>query len=431
MRKAQIQVQLLDGHITVPLMGGFLSIDDLSTKAWGDTLDCFNVTVHKLPNSQSPLDISAEFDTAAIEGFAICIQPAPSLPPIIPDFTMYLVSASGPIVPTPFNLSLSSIRMMTWLPLITACTLPSPSAQITACEWTLSHSLVSISANRTFLDTLPISPSPSDDISKTAAQVFKYKPVAKKVQPVAATLPEEFRATRQIIGDPLAGMPMLSPTLPDFTPTGCYNNEACDIVNANHSGDFLLPEEWKLMHHFMSVFEWGFAWNKRQKGRFCDDFFPLIKIPVIPHVPWALRNIPILPSIYNDVLKIIRDKIASGMYEPSSLSYRSRWFMVLKKNDKLRIVHDLQPLNVITIQDSAMPLFTEQLAELFGGWSCFGLLDLFIGYDEQMIHTDSHDLTTFPMPFGAYWLTSVPMGWANAVSAFHADVTFTFVMEWH
>jgi len=328
--------------------GEFLNIDDLSTKARGDALECFNIMVHNLSNSQPCLDVPVEFDTAAIEGFVICIQFTPSLPSIVTDFTIYLVSASGPIVPTliqSFIVEYQNDDMTSPYYRV----LLSPSAQIAACEQTLSHSLVFISANRTFLDILPISPSPSDTITNTADQVFKYKPIAKKVQLVTTTLSEEFRATRQIIGDPLAGMPTLSPTSPNFTPIGRYNKEACDIMNTNHSGDFLLPEEWKLMHHFILVFEQGFAWNESQKGRFCDDFFPLIKISIIPHVPWALRNILIPPGIYNNVLKIIQDKITSGTYKPSSLSYRSCWFMVLKKNGKLHIVQDLQPLNTVTI----------------------------------------------------------------------------------
>ena len=102
---------------------------------------------------------------------------------------------------------------------------------------------------------------------------------------------------------------------------------------------------------------------------------------------------------------------------------------MLKKNGKLCIVHDLQPLNAITIRDSAVPPYTEQLAESFEGRSCYGLLDLFIGYNEHILHVDSHDLTTFPTPFGVYRLTSVPMSWSNAVSAFHTDITFTLEPE--
>ena len=118
--------------------------------------------------------------------------------------------------------------------------------------------------------------------------------------------------------------------------------------------------------------------------------------------PWALKNISILPGIYREVIKILRDKIALGTYEPSSSSYRSKWFTVLKKNSKLRIIHDLQPLNAVTICDSALIPYTEQLTEMFGGHSCYGLLDLFVGYDKHLIYIDSRDFTTFPTPFGAY-----------------------------
>ena len=343
-----------------------------------------------------------------------------------------MLSVSGPIFPTPVshfiierandNSSSTYYRALT-----------NPSALIPDSEWTLTHSLIHTTRDGSFIDlgsTLPhMHPStPSTDPDKIA-QVFKYKPVAKKIKPLAATLPEEFRTTRNIIGDPLKDMPSLSHRPPDFEPTGRYMIEARDIVDANHPGDFLLPEERKLMHHFMMEFERGFAWDESQKGSFREDFFPPLKIPVVPHTPWALKNIPIPPGIYKDVIKILRDKIAAGTYEPSSSSYRSRWFTVLKKNGKLRIVHDLQPLNAITIRDSAVPPFTEQLAESFGGRGCYGLLDLFVGYDERPLDISSRDLTTFPTPFGAYRLTSVPMGWSNAVPAFHADVTFTLEPE--
>ena len=37
----------------------------------------------------------------------------------------------------------------------------------------------------------------------------KYKPVTLKMKPVLGTLPERFRITREIIGDPLKNMPRL------------------------------------------------------------------------------------------------------------------------------------------------------------------------------------------------------------------------------
>jgi hypothetical protein len=53
----------------------------------------------------------------------------------------------------------------------------------------------------------------------------KYKPVDLKVQPVYGTLPEEFCIVRNIKGDPLARMPELSTSPPEFSPKGRYTQE--------------------------------------------------------------------------------------------------------------------------------------------------------------------------------------------------------------
>jgi hypothetical protein len=133
---------------------------------------------------------------------------------------------------------------------------------------------------------------------------------------------------------------------------------------------------------------------------------------------------PIPPSIYAQVIKAVRKKIASGVYEPSNSSYRSCWFTVAKKDGTLRLVHDLQPLNAVTIRDAGVPLFTETLAESCGGRACYGILDLLVGYDHRRLHADSRDLTTFQSPLGTFRITTVPMGWGNLVPIFQADVTY-------
>jgi len=53
----------------------------------------------------------------------------------------------------------------------------------------------------------------------------KYKPVSKKVRPVMTDLPERFRIIRNIVGDPLTGMPVLSKIPPPFQPTQRYTLE--------------------------------------------------------------------------------------------------------------------------------------------------------------------------------------------------------------
>ena len=69
---------------------------------------------------------------------------------------------------------------------------------------------------------------------------------------------------------------------------------------------------------------------------------------------------------------------------------------MLKKDGKsLRLVHSLEPLNKVTIAHSGVPLATETLAAQFAGRACGGMLDLYVGYDEQTLLEDSRDLTTF------------------------------------
>ena len=248
--------------------------------------------------------------------------------------------------------------------------------------------------------------------------------MALKTRPVVQELPAEFRIKREIIGDPLADMPKLSPNPPDFTPTGRYTQERKEQFDKVHEGDFLLPEERKLMHHFMMLQSYGFAWEDSERGRFREDFFPPIDMPVIPHKPWVLKNIPIPPGLYPEVCKVIKTKLDAGVYEPSNSSYRSRWFCVLKKDGKsLRLVHSLEPLNEVTIQHSGVPPATEMLAAQFAGRACGGMFDLYVGYDERTLAESSRDLTTFQTPFGALRLVTLPMGWTNSVPIFHDDVT--------
>jgi hypothetical protein len=274
-----------------------------------------------------------------------------------------------------------------------------------------------------------VNPSPSRDRHAYVGKK-KYKLVTKKVTPIGATLPEEFCIVRNIQGDPLADLPILSPFPINFSPTGCYDQASFDIIKKNHPHSFLTTEERRFMHHFMMIHQDRFAWNETQKGSFRKDFFPPVCMPITKHVPWVLRNMPIPPGIYNAVLDVVRKKIAAGVYEQSNSSYRSRWFTVLRKGgDKLCIVHDLQPLNAVTIQDAGVPPYTEQLAENCGGRAAYSLLDLFVGYDERTLGVKSCDLTTFQMPLGTFCLTSVPMGWSNSVPIFYADVTYTLQDE--
>jgi len=148
-----------------------------------------------------------------------------------------------------------------------------------------------------------------------------------------------------------------------------------------------------------------------ERGSFNKKFFPPIEIPTILHTPWVEKNRPIPPAIYDEVCKMIKRKIAAGVYEPSNSSYRSRWFTIVKKDRKsLRIVHSLEPLNKVTIVHSGLPPATEKLTMHFARHTCNGILDLYVEYDKRKLSEKSRDLTTFQTPFRALRLVMLPMG---------------------
>ena len=266
-----------------------------------------------------------------------------------------------------------------------------------------------------------------DQTGKPVASVYagkKYKPVALKVKPVYQELPDKYRIIRDIKGDPLADMPPLNPNPPPFVPKGRYTQERMEQMDKVHNTGFLQPEELKVIHDMVNNQNEAFAWEDSERGRFKQEYFPDIEMPVVEHKPWVLRNIPIPPGMHEDVMEFIRIKIKAGTYEPSNSSYRSRWFTVMKKDGKsFRIVHSLEPLNAVTIAHSGLPPAAEELAEHFSGRACGGILDLYVGYDERILAESSRDLTTFQTPFGALRLTTLPMGWTNSVPIFHDDVT--------
>ena len=68
-----------------------------------------------------------------------------------------------------------------------------------------------------------------------------------------------------------------------------------------------------------------------------------------------------------------------------------------KKGGALRVVHDLQPLNAVTVQDATLPLCMDNMIESFVGCAVYGLFDLKLGYDSHILATVSQDLTSFYM----------------------------------
>jgi hypothetical protein len=255
-----------------------------------------------------------------------------------------------------------------------------------------------------------------------------YKTVDRKVRPVPTQIPESVRPIRQIPEDPLLTLPTLPFDPPEFVPDDRFTQERMDNFRINEGG-FLLPEEEKLFKHVLVLNAEAIAFTEAERGTFKESYFSPYIIPTVPHTPWCYRNIPIPPGIRERVIELIQDKINNGVYELSQSAYRSRWFIVLKKNGKLRLVHDLQPLNAVSIKDAGLPPSLEDFTDGFAGRQIYSVFDLFWGFDARKIHPESRDLTTFHCPLGLLRLTALPMGYTNSPGEFQRCMTFVLKPE--
>jgi hypothetical protein len=254
----------------------------------------------------------------------------------------------------------------------------------------------------------------------------KYKPVDKKIRAVPATLPEEFRVIRNMPKDVLESLPKVLPyAQKHFIPGIRLTEERWKILRTQLEEEgFLTPDEILLLRDILKNNEEALAWDETERGTFKDEYFPPIIIPVIDHEPWAKRVLPIPAGLREKVIGVVKQKIESGVYEGSSSSYRSPIFVVPRKNsDRIRIVHDLQELNRVTIRDSGIPPVVDEVIEETAGHSIYTLIDAMVGYDHMKIDERSRDLTTFQTPLGTFRLTVLPMGWSNSVSIFHGHIT--------
>ena len=114
--------------------------------------------------------------------------------------------------------------------------------------------------------------------------------------------------------------------------------------------------------------------------------------------------------------------------ENSTASYRGRIFAVSKPGG-IRIVHDVQELNAITVRDSALPKRTDNFAEGFVGQAIYSQADLFSGYDGRILAEVSRPLTTFHSILGPLRSCVLPQGYTNAVTEFQRNVDHVLAEE--
>ena len=232
-------------------------------------------------------------------------------------------------------------------------------------------------------DTLTEAILASSFTYNSITQCLVYKKMANKVRPVPGIMPTNIWIIQQFPEDPLRTLPYISLHPPIFLP-GVWLTHARIEELGLLMNKFLWLEERELVAQVLQVNEQGLAWEETEKGRFRDECFSPVKISVQEHIPWAQKTLLIPPGIREKVIELIQKKIDSGVYEPSYSSYRHQWFTVAKKDGNVCIVHNLTPLNAVTICNTQEPSLVYLYVEQCSTCSIYSGLDLFVGYCHKL-----------------------------------------------
>jgi hypothetical protein len=166
-----------------------------------------------------------------------------------------------------------------------------------------------------------------------------------------------------------------------------------------------------LFRHLISVF---FSYRQLSPPTMFDSkYYPDYIMRTVPHTPWQLPPICLPKAREDTVTTLLQEQPDTGKYEGSSSAYRSMVFPVKKKQGLLRLVHDLQPLNRVTICDAGVPPCVDDMIETFAGRSVYFIADLKAGYDAMLPDSRSRDLTAFHgYNFGLLRLMTLPQGYS-------------------
>ncbi len=185
----------------------------------------------------------------------------------------------------------------------------------------------------------------------------KYKPVAKKVVPVSTQDPDVgILAYTEIQIESKAELPDMPKQMEELKFMKKLTKERVSSIISKIPAGFLTKTEAELLIHILFQYERAIAFTDLEHGTFSWKYYPDYVIRTIPHQPWQKKPIRLPQARREEVTQIMKEQMSSGKYEPLSASYCSTFFAVEKKGGALRVVHDLQPLNAVTVRDATLPL---------------------------------------------------------------------------
>ena len=241
-----------------------------------------------------------------------------------------------------------------------------------------------------------------------------YKRKDRKVRPVNVGLPDGVNPGGVMSGDIAQKGERKSGTI---VPRG--SRLTPERLSAMKIGTgFLSDAEKQLFIAILFEYEGAIAFEDSEMGLLDPSIEPPVAIHTIPHTPWQQPNLRLPKSMQEEATRQVKKKLDLGLLEFSQGPYRSRYFVVPKKDGEYRFINDVQPLNNVTIRDSGMPPSVDEFSEDFAGYPITCAIDYYSGYNQISLGRAYRDYTAFLTALGLVRQTRLPQGWTNSVAVF-------------
>ena len=233
-----------------------------------------------------------------------------------------------------------------------------------------------------------------------------YKRKDKKVKPVNIGLPDGINPGGVMSGDIVQEGEMKSGKV---VPRG--SRLTPERLSAMQIGTgFLSETEKQLFIDILYEYEGAIAFEDSEMGLLDPSIEPPVVIHTVPHEPWQQPNLRLPKSMQDEATRQVKKKLDLGLLEFSQGPYRSRYFVVPKKDGEYRFINDVQPLNNVTIRDSGMPPSVDEFSEDFADYPITSAIDYYFGYNEISLDRASRDYTAFLTALGLVRQTRLPQG---------------------
>lgn len=253
----------------------------------------------------------------------------------------------------------------------------------------------------------------SDEGVESAAAAFAQR---DSIEWLAAH-PQDFPGpdltdTEAFLPDPIS--PFSGPSLVEIAPADMGKELSKEGIRAMLSAD--IPPD-KVDAFLTLLWQHRDVWTNSFSAQWDAEQF---KIQLKPGAsPNRARSFRFPHAQINPLRELINKWLEEGVIEPSNSPWCSSAFFVPKPHGGgLRFVVDYRVLNSNTVEDRFPLPEIQDVFTNFRGHEVFSTFDALSGFNQQSVHPDSRDYTSFVCPLGTFRSTRLSMGLRNGPASF-------------